>query len=79
MTIAHHPSDLTLAAFAAGTLDEGRGLVVATHLATCAACRKAVRSFSRMPPRAGIALEDGEQSPMAADRSAACARRDFIR
>jgi putative transcriptional regulator len=64
MTIAHHPSDLTLAAFAAGTLDEGRGLVVATHLATCAACRKAVRSFERLR---GIALEDGEQSPMAAD------------
>ncbi len=64
MTIAHHPSDLTLAAFAAGTLDEGRSLVVATHLATCAACRKAVRSFQRLR---GIALEDGEQSPMAAD------------
>ena len=32
MTIAHHPTDATLAAFAAGTLDEGRALVVATHL-----------------------------------------------
>ena len=31
--IQHHPSDATLAAFASGTLDEGRGLVGASHLA----------------------------------------------
>ena len=64
MTIAHHPSDPTLAAFAAGTLDEGRGLVVSTHLAGCPACRKAVRSFEGVY---GVALEDGERAPMAAD------------
>ena len=32
MTISHHPTDETLAAFAAGGLDEARALVVATHL-----------------------------------------------
>ena len=57
MTIAHHPSDLTLAAFAAGTLDEGRALVVSTHVAGCPTCRSAVRSFERLR---GVALEDGE-------------------
>ena len=55
MTIAHHPTDPTLAAFAAGALDEGRALVVSTHLITCPDCRRAVRSFERLR---GIALED---------------------
>jgi putative transcriptional regulator len=44
-TIKHHPSDTTLAAFACSTLDEGRSLVVATHLAACAECRRAARVF----------------------------------
>jgi putative transcriptional regulator len=57
MTITHHPTDPTLAAFAAGTLDEGRALVVSTHLVTCPDCRRAVRSFERLR---GIALEDAE-------------------
>jgi putative transcriptional regulator len=38
--IRHHPNESTLAEFAAGTLDEGRGLVVATHIAMCPACRR---------------------------------------
>jgi putative transcriptional regulator len=63
MTISHHPFDPTLAAFAAGILDEGRALVVSTHLTTCPTCRKAVRSFERVR---GVALEDGEPMPMAA-------------
>jgi putative transcriptional regulator len=45
MTIMHHPSDTTLAAFASGTLDEARALVVATHLSRCPQCRDAVRTF----------------------------------
>jgi putative transcriptional regulator len=45
MTITHHPSDSTLAAFASGNLDEARGLVVATHLTLCSACRKVVHGF----------------------------------
>ena len=32
MTASHRPSEETLAAFAAGTLDEGLALVVAAHL-----------------------------------------------
>ena len=57
MTISHHPTDMTLAAFASGTLDEGRTLVVATHVSTCPDCRRAVRSFERSR---GMALEDAQ-------------------
>jgi putative transcriptional regulator len=42
MTIKHHPTDMTLGAFAGGALDEARALVVATHVSLCARCRKAV-------------------------------------
>jgi putative transcriptional regulator len=45
MTITHHPSDATLAAFAGGALDEATTLVVAMHLSSCAACRDAVHGF----------------------------------
>lgn len=44
----HHPKDTTLAEFAAGTLDEGRSLVVATHLAMCAHCRGFVSALDHM-------------------------------
>src|ERR1700761_8119349 len=39
MTITHHPSDETLAAFASGTLDEAPSVVVAAHVRLCAHCR----------------------------------------
>lgn len=45
MTISHHPGDETLAAYAAGTLDEGSAFVIAAHLALCTSCREAVRTF----------------------------------
>jgi putative transcriptional regulator len=54
MTIIHHPSDATLAAFASGTLDEARGIVVAAHLSLCAQCRNGVHAFEQ----AGGALLD---------------------
>jgi len=63
MTITHHPSDVTLAAFAGGTLDEGRALVVSMHLGACPACRAAVRTFERLR---GIALMDGEGAALKA-------------
>jgi len=64
VTITHHPSDVTLAAFAAGTLDEGGALVVSTHLSACSACRAAARTFERVR---GIALADGEGTALKAD------------
>jgi putative transcriptional regulator len=71
MTINHHPSDATLAAYASGTLDQARGLVVATHLALCAQCRKAVHGFEEA---GGAMLEDAEpvaMSPGALQRAMA--------
>ena len=38
MTISKHPTDETLAAFAAGQLDEGRRVVVEAHAELCATC-----------------------------------------
>ena len=38
--IHHHPNESTLAAYAAGMLDEGRSLVVATHVEMCSVCRR---------------------------------------
>jgi putative transcriptional regulator len=58
----HHPSDATLAAFASGTLDEVHALVVATHLARCAQCRDAVRSFESV---GGALLDANAPTPMA--------------
>jgi putative transcriptional regulator len=43
--IAHHPSEETLAACAAGTLDEARALVVKVHLSLCGACSREVGRF----------------------------------
>jgi putative transcriptional regulator len=45
MTIKHHPTDATLGAFAAGTLDRARALVVATHVSLCGDCGKAAAAF----------------------------------
>jgi putative transcriptional regulator len=64
MTITHHPSNATLAEFAAGALDEGRRLAVATHLAACAACRKAAAAFESV---GGVALADSEPAAMKPD------------
>ena len=61
MTIVHHPTDASLAAYASGTLDECRGLVVATHVSLCAHCRNAVRAFEAV---GGFLLEGAEPTGM---------------
>ncbi|MGB7034269.1 MAG: ChrR family anti-sigma-E factor [Xanthobacteraceae bacterium] len=63
MIITHHPNDTTLAAFASGTLDEARALVVATHLSLCAECRHAVRAFEQI---GGALLEELDPADMSA-------------
>lgn len=40
----HHPDDSLLLEYAAGSLGEAKSLLVATHLALCPVCRRAVRS-----------------------------------
>lgn len=71
MTITHHPSDATLAAYATGTLDEARGLVVATHLTLCGACRNAVHGFERVGGALLDAAEPAELSSGALQRAMA--------
>jgi putative transcriptional regulator len=58
MTIRHHPPDDLLTAFAAGTLDLGQHVAIATHLVNCPHCRGIARAMeqvggeviSRLPP-----------------------------
>ncbi|MBS0245456.1 MAG: cupin domain-containing protein [Proteobacteria bacterium] len=64
MTIRHHPSNETLIAYTAGTLDLGRRLVVASHVERCAACRGFVHGLEKV---AGVMLEDLSPAPMSAD------------
>lgn len=56
MTPAHHPSDDILAAYAAGALDPGFGLVVGAHVEMCAACRRRLSAFEAASGEALAAL-----------------------
>jgi putative transcriptional regulator len=48
MTIAHHPDEDLLAAYAAGALDLGQRVAIATHLAACQSCRDWVRTMEQV-------------------------------
>ena len=48
MSIEHHPTDSMLAAFAAGTLDHGQHIAIATHLVSCPQCRAFMRSMEQV-------------------------------
>jgi putative transcriptional regulator len=61
MTIAHHPPEELLAAFAAGKLDEGEHLVVAVHTSQCPACRRFLRAVEAV---GGAAVEAAEPAVM---------------
>jgi len=45
--VTHHPDEELLLSYASGAADEGFALVVATHLAFCPECRRAVSAFER--------------------------------
>jgi len=62
--IIHHPSELTLASYAAGTLDEARRLVVATHVAQCPSCQVTVRGLIEA---GGIMFDEVEPVKMRED------------
>lgn len=64
MNPRHHPSADVLAAYAAGTLEPGFGLVVGAHIEMCAHCRAQVRAFEAA---SGAALEDGPQADVGGD------------
>lgn len=48
MSIENHPTDSLLAAFAAGTLDHGQHIAIATHLVSCPQCRSFIRSMEQV-------------------------------
>lgn len=72
MTILHHPLEETLAAFVNASLGEGNSLVVATHLAHCSECRRAVREMSEL---GGELLEQSDTAGMSDDAREACFAR----
>ena len=75
----HHPKDETLAEFAAGTLDEGRSLVVAAHLSMCAECRGVVAAFEAVGGEMLNAIEPVAMSDGARDRALALLEREAPR
>lgn len=64
MTILHHPDESLLAAFAAGTLDLGQHVAIATHLVSCAPCRAFARTIEHV---GGAVLMDLPPAMMADD------------
>jgi putative transcriptional regulator len=48
MTIAHHPDVDLLAAYAAGALDLGQRIAIATHLKACESCRAWVSTMEQV-------------------------------
>jgi putative transcriptional regulator len=48
MNIEHHPTDSMLAAFAAGRLDYGQHVAIATHLVSCPQCHTFMRSMEQV-------------------------------
>jgi putative transcriptional regulator len=62
----HHPKNTTLAEFAAGTLDEGRSLVIASHLAMCGLCREYVSALEVVGGRMLAEIEPVAMTPGAA-------------
>ena len=65
MTTEHHPSDVELVAFAAGTLDEAQSYAIATHVRGCASCRAFVRAMEHV---GGIVLDGLPPTPLANSR-----------
>lgn len=62
--ITHHPSIETLAAYAAGTLDEPRRLIVAMHLRRCEICEMQANRFEAV---GGALLDSAPAVPLKPD------------
>lgn len=60
--IRHHPGQDLLLSYAAGATDEAVGLIVATHMALCSACRAAVAAMEKI---GGGLLEALPPAPLA--------------
>ena len=64
MTIEHHPEEAMLASYAAGVIDLGQRIALATHLHVCPRCRDFARAMERA---GGVFLADEQPADMAAD------------
>jgi putative transcriptional regulator len=64
MTIRHHPSETLLTGFAAGTLDPGQHVAVATHLVNCSHCANWVHVLEHV---GGVFLADMPPTEMSSD------------
>lgn len=64
MSATFHPPAELLVAYAAGSLDEARSLLVATHLTLCPTCRHDVASLESL---GGGLLEEQEPAPLSHD------------
>jgi putative transcriptional regulator len=53
--ITRHPSDVSLLAYAAGTLPEALAIVVATHVGRCACCRRTLAACEAV---GGVLLDE---------------------
>ena len=78
MTAVHHPSEETLLGHASGGLDEAHRVVVATHLAGCAACRDGVRLAERIGGEVLNGLDRSDMAPGALEACLARLDEDFI-
>jgi len=63
-SVRHHPSQDTLADFAAGRMDEARAVVIATHTALCESCAQSIADLEAV---GGAILENTEPVAMASD------------
>lgn len=70
--IQHHPGEDLLVAYAAGSLDEGLSLMVATHIALCPDCRRRVSAAESV---GGALVEDVEPVAMNDDALASVLAR----
>ena len=61
MTIEHHPEEATLAAYAAGALDLGQRVALATHVRSCRRCLDWVRAMERF---GGALVADSPEAEM---------------
>jgi putative transcriptional regulator len=59
--VAHHPGEELLLAYAGGAADEATSLIVAVHLAYCAACR---RQYGEMEALGGSLLQELAPVPL---------------
>lgn len=64
MTINHHLSDVTLAAYAAGSLGESMSLVAASHISSCPVC---FERLNRMEELGGAFLQSADPEVISDD------------